>query len=81
MSEQLPSAEKDAGHPFVLMLDERPTSGHIFGTLSVRIGPDWMPVERRCRLCNRLPVELLTVDGTAIECEGLARPLPPGGSE
>lgn len=75
------SAEKDGGHPFALVLDQSPIHGHIFGTLSVRLGTDWRPVERRCRLCNLLPIELLTVDGGAIECKGLARVLPPGSSE
>ncbi|MGZ6772569.1 MAG: hypothetical protein ACXVGA_08560 [Mycobacteriaceae bacterium] len=58
-------------HPFTLVLDENVIHGHIFGTLSVRTDAGWMPVERRCHLCNRLPIEMLTVAGGAIECAGL----------
>lgn len=61
-------------HPFVLVLDDKPLGQHLFGDLKVEVETGvWVTVDRRCRLCNRPPLELLTIDGILVNCEGLVR--------
>ncbi len=57
-------------HPFVVLMDEEPIQGHVFSTLKVKVGDDWMPVERRCVLCNSQPLDLLTTLGGLLGCDG-----------
>jgi hypothetical protein len=58
-------------HPFVLLLDQHAVEGHVFGDLKVKVAEDYIPVERRCRLCGKLPIQLLLVSGGIARCEGL----------
>lgn len=71
-------------HEFVLILDENPIGGHLFGDLKLPIRDEtredrkitgWVVVERRCRLCDKLPIELLTKNwGLLPECDGVRYP-------
>lgn len=60
-------------HRFVVIVDDTLTSGHLFGDLRLEREPgEWMTIERRCRLCNRLPIELLSMNaGILPKCEGV----------
>jgi hypothetical protein len=76
-------------HPFVMTLDEKPTFGHIFSSLKVKVvlpprfdldededdggllPAPWVTIERRCVLCQGLPIDLLLVNGSFKKCEGL----------
>lgn len=59
-----------SGHPFVVILDDEPIDGHMFGNLKMRRGETRIVIERRCHLCNRLPIELLTIDHNSMPCKG-----------
>lgn len=68
-----------ADHPFILMLDDGPTDGHLFGDLKMAVRDEdgklasWVVIDRRCRLCHKQPLELLTIHNTLTDCEGLTR--------
>jgi hypothetical protein len=58
-------------HKMVIGLDSYTIEGHIFGNLSVETEYGWMLVERRCQLCHKTPMALMSVDGSIVACTGL----------
>lgn len=60
-------------HSFVVILDDEPYNGHIFGTLKIEVPPNWLSLERRCQLCHKTPLALLSIDNDIVNCKGLRK--------
>lgn len=62
-------------HPLVVIMDEDPIKDHVFATLKMEIEPNtWISMERRCVVCNKLPLDLLALGGTIAPCERVSQP-------
>jgi len=60
-------------HPFKFVLDGEEANGHVFGVLSMRYREVDLPIARKCVLCGKVPMELITKFGALVECNGLER--------
>ncbi len=60
-------------HGFVLMFDDDAFRGHLFGDLKKWIEDKgmWITIDRRCRFCNKLPIETLDTKWRTVQCDGL----------